>query len=149
MQPSRTPPPLDRMVQALNAHDLDAMVACFAHDYVNRTPAHPRRGFVGSGQVRTNWSQIFTAVPDVRAGLTRVAVAEQTVWSEWEISGTRADETAFLMRGVVIFEIPADIITAATFYLEPVEDRSGGPNQAVQRVIARPAPRRPHDPHRR
>ena len=135
MQPSRTSPPLDRLVQALNAHDLDAMVACFAHDYVNQTPAHPRRGFVGSEQVRTNWSQIFTAIPDVRAGLTRVAVAEQTVWSEWEISGTRADETAFVMRGVIIFEIPADTITAATFYLEPVEERSGGPDQAIQRVI--------------
>lgn len=135
MQPSHTSTPLDRMVQALNAHDLDAMVACFAHDYVNQTPAHPRRGFVGNEQVRTNWSQIFTAVPDVRASLTRVVVAEQTVWSEWELSGTRTDQTAFLMRGVVIFEIPADIITAATFYLEPAEDHSGGPDQAIQRVI--------------
>ena len=38
---------LQRLLVALNAHDLDALVACFADDYVNETPAHPRRGFRG------------------------------------------------------------------------------------------------------
>lgn len=135
----RIPPELDRLVQALNDHDLDAMVACFADDYVNHTPAHPARGFVGREQVRSNWAQIFAGVPDVRGSLIRTAADGETAWSEWELTGTRADSTAFLMRGVVIFQIPADTITAATFYLEPVEDSSGGPDQAVQDIVGHPS----------
>lgn len=139
MSALQVPPVLGRLIQALNAHDLDAMVACFEVDYVNYTPAHPARGFVGREQVRRNWAQIFARVPDVRGSLTRTAVDGETVWSEWELTGTRADSTAFLMRGVVIFQIPAETIAAAAFYLEPVEDLSGGPDQAVQRVIGNPS----------
>lgn len=135
----QVPPALDRLVQALNDHDVDAMVACFAEDYVNRTPAHPARGFVGREQVRRNWAQIFARVPDVRGSLVRVAVDGESAWSEWELTGTRADSTAFLMRGVVIYRIRADTIAAATFYLEPVEDLRGGPDQAVQDVVGGPS----------
>lgn len=46
---------IERLLQATNGRDLDALVACFAEDYVNDTPAHPARGFRGSAQVRRNW----------------------------------------------------------------------------------------------
>ena len=142
MTDRQTTSALDRLISALNGHDLEAMVACFADDYVNHTPAHPARGFVGREQVRRNWAQIFAGVPDVRASLTRTAVDGTTVWSEWELAGTRADSTAFLLRGVVIFQIPDEVITAATFYLEPVEHLSGGPDQTIQRVVTDPSPSR-------
>ena len=32
-----------RLERATNARDLDAVVACFARDYRNDTPAHPDR----------------------------------------------------------------------------------------------------------
>jgi hypothetical protein len=139
MTDRQIPSALDRLISALNGHDLAAMVACFADDYVNHTPAHPASGFVGPEQVHRNWAQIFASVPDVHASLTRTAVDGQTVWSEWELAGNRADSTAFLLRGVVIFQIPAEVIAAATFYLEPVEHLSGGPDQAIQRVVADPS----------
>ena len=47
---------LERLLKAVNAHDLDGLVSCFAGDYVNETPAHPQRGFRGSGQFRTNYT---------------------------------------------------------------------------------------------
>lgn len=47
---------LDQLQEAVNAHDLDGIVACFALDYRNETPAHPMRGFVGRDQVRTTRS---------------------------------------------------------------------------------------------
>ena len=53
---------LERLVHATNSRDIDAVVACFAPDYVNVTPAHPARGFVGADQVRRNWTQIFAGV---------------------------------------------------------------------------------------
>jgi ketosteroid isomerase-like protein len=139
-----SPPPLDRLVHALNGHDLEAMVACFAAEYVNFTPAHPARGFVGRDQVRRNWAQIFDSVPDVRAELIRTAVDGEVVWSEWEMTGTRRDSAPFLMRGVVIFKVRAGTIEAATFYLEPVEHHSGGPDQAVQRVVGDPSTSKEH-----
>ena len=50
---------VDRLVRATNAHDVDAVAACFAEDYENETPVHPARGFRGREQVRKNWEQIF------------------------------------------------------------------------------------------
>jgi ketosteroid isomerase-like protein len=126
---------LERLLRALNGHDLDGMVACFADDYVNETPAHPQRGFRGSEQVRTNWTQIFAGVPDLRARVPRAAADGDTLWTEWDISGTRPDGTAFLMRGVVIFGVTDDALTSARFYLEPVEETSGDVNAHTRRVV--------------
>ena len=126
---------VDRLVHALNDHDLDGMLSCISASYVNDTPAHPERGFVGRDQVGSNWAQIFAGVPDVHAVVTRIAVDHETVWSEWEITGTRTDCTPLLMRGVVIFRTAGNTIAAATFYLEPVEHLTGGAEHAVQRVV--------------
>ena len=115
---------LDRLLGAVNAHDLDGLVGCFAPDYVNETPAHPNRGFRGAGQVRTNWAQIFAGVTDLRAAVLRSAVDGETVWTEWDMRGTRPDRSAFLMRGVVVFGVTGQAITSGRFYLEPVEEAS-------------------------
>jgi ketosteroid isomerase-like protein len=125
---------LSRLVAAVNGHDLDGLVACFADDYVNETPAPPQRGFRGSEQVRRNWTQIFGSVPDIQADLPRTALDGSTAWTEWEMWGTRADGADFRMRGVVIFTIPDDLITSARFYLEPVEQSSGDIDAATRRV---------------
>jgi ketosteroid isomerase-like protein len=116
---------VERLHKAINAHDLEAMVACFADDYVNEWPAHPQRGFRGSDQVRRNWSQIFAGVPDLRARLPRMVVDGDTVWTEWEIVGTRRDGAAHLMRGVSIFGVAQGRLAWVRFYLEPVEEISG------------------------
>src|SRR5687768_15877237 len=99
----RTEKILSELVAATNAHDLDALVACFAPDYRNDTPAHPSRSFTGSEQVRRNWTRMFAAIPDLRAEITRSAVDGGVAWTEWELSGTRRDGTEHLMRGVMIF----------------------------------------------
>ena len=116
---------VERLLAAINAHDLEAMVACFADDYVNEWPAHPQRGFHGGEQVRRNWSQIFAGVPDLRARLPRMVVDGDTVWAEWDIAGTRRDGAAHLMRGVSIFGVAEGSLAWVRFYLEPVEETSG------------------------
>ena len=130
-----TAPVLGRLLEAVNSHDLDSLVSCFADDYVNETPAHPRRGFLGCEQVRRNWRQIFAGVPDISAQLPRTTVDGATVWTEWEMSGAAADAAPFLMRGVVIFGVVNDTIKSARFYLEPVDESSGDINAATRRVL--------------
>jgi ketosteroid isomerase-like protein len=121
-------------VSATNAHDLDALTACFAENYVNVTPVHPAQGFTGPAQVGRNWAQLFAAIPDLRAELLATAVDGRTVWSEWELHGTRRDGTAHLMRGVIVFTVADDAIAAARFYLEPVSDGGAGIDETIARV---------------
>jgi len=112
------------------------LVSCFAEDYVNETPVHPQRGFRGSDQVRTNWAQIFAGVPDMKAAVLRRAESDGQVWTEWDMSGSRGEDGGpFLMRGVVIFGIRADVISSARFYLEPAEEASGDVDAHTRRVV--------------
>jgi ketosteroid isomerase-like protein len=127
------------LAQATNEHDLDAIVACFAEGYLNETPAHPERGFRGKEQVRRNWEQILTGVPDLTARILAVIENADTVWSEWQMIGTRRDGSAHEMRGVIIFSVDAGLISTARFYLEPVERTSGTVDDAVRRVLTPPA----------
>lgn len=126
---------IDRLLRAVNEHDLEGLVSCFAHDYVNETPVHPLRSFTGNDQVRRNWSQIFGGVRDIDAAIIRRAETADLVWTEWDMSGTRSEDgSSFLMRGVVIFGIRGDLISSARFYLEPAEEASGDVNAHAQRV---------------
>jgi hypothetical protein len=135
--PSTTDPAatLRSLVDATNAHDIDAIVACFAPAYRNETPVHPARGFTGNEQVRENWTQILTAIPDLCAEVVASAVSGETVWSEWEHRGTRPDGTAHQMRGVIVFTVNGGLITSARFFLEPVDASDTGVDAAVQRQI--------------
>ena len=127
---------VERLSHATNDHDLEALVACFATDYHNETPAHPERGFVGNEQVRKNWAQIFSAVPDLTAKVLRCTAEGDTVWTEWEHRGTRPDGSPHVMRGVVIFGITDGLAAWARFYLEPVQEGAGGVDEAVRHQVA-------------
>ena len=132
---------VERLCAATNAHDLDALVGCFATDYRNETPAHPDRGFTGRDQVRRNWEQIFAAVPDLTAQVVRSAVDGDTAWTEWEHRGTRHDGSQHLMRGVVIFGVRGAVAEWARFYLEPVQPDGDNADAAVRHQLAPGGPR--------
>lgn len=127
---------VDRLVRATNEHDLEGIVACFAEDYRNETPAHPARGFVGRDRVRLNWQAILASVPDVEVEVVAAAAAGARVWSEWEHRGTRPDGTIHRLRGVIVFEIEDDLIAGARFFLEPVHD-DGNVATAITRQVER------------
>jgi ketosteroid isomerase-like protein len=124
-----------RLETATNAHDLEALVGCFAADYVNETPVHPARGFSGREQVRDNWRTIFAGVPDVSAVVLGSASAGDVVWSEWEMSGHRRDGGPHLMRGVILFTVADGLATRARFYLEPVDHGSADATAAVRSAV--------------
>jgi ketosteroid isomerase-like protein len=124
-----------RLLDRTTAHDLEGLVACFAPDYRNQTPAHPSRSFTGRDQVRRNWEQIFAFVPDLTAEVVRFTVHDDVVWSEWEHRGTRRDGSPHLMRGVAIFGVRDSMAAWARFYLEPVDDDGVGVDAAVRRHV--------------
>jgi ketosteroid isomerase-like protein len=97
---------LERLATAVSRHDVDAVEGCFAPGYRNELPAHPAQGFTGRDQVRRNWEQIFTFVPDITARVVRRACDGDVVWSEWEMTGARRAGTAHQMAGVIVFGGP-------------------------------------------
>jgi ketosteroid isomerase-like protein len=128
---------LERLLSATNDHDLEALVDCFALDYVNQTPAHPARGFVGREQVRRNWEKIFFFVPDMRTEFVEATFDGPTVWTERIMRATRRDGSAHQMAGVVVFEIVDDAASRARFFLEPVEETTGSVDDAVRSQVVR------------
>src|SRR5260370_42351210 len=77
----------ERMIQAANRHDLDAMVACFAPDFRSEQPLHPERDFTGQAGVRKNWSFFFTTVPDIQVDILNEVEEGDTVWAELHTHG--------------------------------------------------------------
>lgn len=128
---------IDRLHRALNAHDLDVFVGCFAPDYQSTFPAHPDRAFSGYEQVRANWSQMFSAVTDLKAELLRAIVDGETVWTEWDWSGTLPEGAPYHMRGVTVMGIRDDRVAWARLYMEPVERSGAGIDAAVRTLTGR------------
>jgi ketosteroid isomerase-like protein len=126
---------LDRLRQATNAHDLDALAACFHVDFDSTFPAHPERAFRGQAQMRQNWEQIFAAVPDIESHMVRSAANEGTAWAEWEWHGTRRDGAPFAMRGVTIQGVRDGKIAWARLYMEPVQAGGPGAEDGVRQVL--------------
>jgi ketosteroid isomerase-like protein len=126
---------VERIRDAINAHDLDDLVDAFDSDVVSETPAHPQRTFRGADQVRRNWEQIFAGVPDLHADLLGEVARGDTVWSEWDWRGTRRDGSAHRMRGVTILRVKEARAVSVRFYMEPVEEHGPGSGEAARRII--------------
>lgn len=124
-----------RLLSAMNAHDLDAFVACFAPDYVSRQPAHPNRAFQGSDQVRKNWHGVFSGIPDFTAELLLSAEVEDGVEvSEWRWHGRHTDGAPFAMQGMVVTGVRRDKITWQRLYVEPIEQGGSDIDEMVQQT---------------
>ncbi|MEO8437134.1 MAG: nuclear transport factor 2 family protein [Chloroflexota bacterium] len=129
-----------RLRDAMNVHDLEALVDVFDPDVVSETPAHPQRTFRGADQVRRNWEQIFAGVPDLRAELLDVVSHGDTVWAEWDWHGTRRDGSPHRMRGVTILRVKGARADSVHFYMEPVDVDGVGPDAAVRQIITGSGP---------
>jgi ketosteroid isomerase-like protein len=124
---------MHRLLIAMNAHDLDAFVACFAPDYESEQPAHPNRSFRGRDQVRKNWEGVFAGVPDISATLVMSASTGDGVEvGEWRWQGTHTDGSLFAMRGVIVAGVDQHEITWGRLYMEPVEQDGADIDEMVQ-----------------
>ncbi len=107
-----------KMEAAINAHDIDAFVNCFALDFVGEHPVHPERNLIGAEQVRKNWTALFAQVPDIQAKLITHTIADELGWSEWHWQGNQTNGTELDMRGVVVVGLRENTIAWARLYME-------------------------------
>jgi len=131
---------MERLLAAMNAHDIDAFVACFAPDYRSEQPAHPGRAFSGDEQVRENWTGVFAGVPDFYAELLASATtADGVEIGEWRWEGTHVDGAPFAMRGMTVMGIEDGRLAWGRLYMELMEQDGAGIEQMVQETY-RPPP---------
>ncbi|MGY1841790.1 MULTISPECIES: nuclear transport factor 2 family protein [unclassified Modestobacter] len=117
---------IDRLVDAVNRHDIDALTGCFAPAFECLWPAHPARSFTGRDQIRRNWESIFATFPDIQAVVAARAGAGDEVWAEWEFLGSGRDGARLHQRGVIVVVVDDDVIARSRFYLEPVDPQLTG-----------------------
>ena len=122
---------LEQLHNAMNQHDLEAMLRLFDPDYRSEQPIHPNRGFGGKEQVRKNWSAIFESFPDFEAALLRHTADGGTVWSEWHWTATGLN-----MAGVTLLGVEENRIVWGRLYMEPIEEAGENIDEAVTRMTA-------------
>jgi ketosteroid isomerase-like protein len=114
-------PLLERMRAALDAHDLDTFVDFFREDYVGERPRHPGSPMSTREDVRTNWAEVISDVPDLHVEVLAAVEDGNTIWSEWRAYGTARSGAMLELRGVIIFGVQDDQVAWSRMYLEPVE----------------------------
>jgi ketosteroid isomerase-like protein len=115
---------IDRMLQALNDHDLEGAAGLIHENYRSEQPLHPQMAFVGRARMRANWEAMFAGIPDFKAELCRSVTDGDWTWSEWHWTGTSIEGKPLDSRGVTLFQIRDDQIVAGRLYMEDV-DREG------------------------
>ena len=116
----------ERMIQAANRHDLEAMVGCFASDFRSEQPFYPERDFTGQAGVRKNWSFFFSTIPDMQIEILNEVAEGDTVWAELHYHGMQTDGKQFTVRGVTLSRIQANQITWTRLYIEEVKELHRG-----------------------
>ena len=112
---------LERMRAALDAHDLDTFVEFFREDYVGERPRHPGSPMSSREDVRRNWAEVISDVPDLRVDVPAAIEDGDTIWSEWRAYGTARSGAMLELRGVIIFGIQDGLVAWSRMYMEPVE----------------------------
>lgn len=130
MIPGSDPDPLaviERLIEAINRHDLEAFLACVAPDSQRTQPLHPDRTCHGREQVRQNWTAVFAGMPDVQWTVLQGAVNGDTAWIEVRAHGTRTSDGASLdLGGVLIQKVRNGQIVAAQIYFDEIATTGTG-----------------------
>jgi ketosteroid isomerase-like protein len=115
---------LERMVDAFNAHDLDAIMALFADDCVFESPRGPEawgRRFQGQSAVREGLGARFTTIPDVHYGDGSHFVSGDRGVSEWTLTGTTTEGTRLNVRGCDLWTFRDDKVVVKNSFWKIVE----------------------------
>ncbi len=107
---------------AINRHDVEGVVGCFAPNYQSEQPFHPERAFTGSDVVRKNYEFLFTNIPDIHGDILNLVVDGENVWIEQHLQGTKLDGTRFILKGVILAVVQSGVISSARLYMEQIQE---------------------------
>jgi ketosteroid isomerase-like protein len=122
--PKVTVETLQRLLEAFNAHDIDAVMAFFTDDCVLEMPRGPDpwgRRLEGQERVREGLESRFAGIPDVHYGEDRHWVAGDRGCSEWLLTGTTTQGEKIEVRGCDLFEFRAGKTVRKDSYWKIVE----------------------------
>jgi ketosteroid isomerase-like protein len=115
---------LQRLADAFNAHDLDAVMGFFADDPVLELPCGPHpwgRRFQGREEVRAGLASRFAGIPG-RPLRRRPSLGQRRPGcSEWLLTGTTLQGERVEVRGCDLFEFEGDKIARKDSYWKLVE----------------------------
>ena len=117
---------LKQVLDAFNAHDLDAVMQFFVDDCVLEMPRGPDPWglrFEGRDRVREGLAGRFAGIPDVHYGADRHWVCGDRGCSEWLLTGTTAAGDRIEVRGCDLFEFRDGKIARKDSYWKIVEGR--------------------------
>ncbi len=115
---------LGQLLDAFNAHDLDAVMGFFVDDCVFEMPRGPNpwgRRFEGRDRVREGLATRFAGIPDVHYGESRHWVSGSRGCSEWLRTGTTTQGERINVRGCDLFEFRDGKIARKDSYWKIVE----------------------------
>ena len=117
---------VERLIRALNDHDIDAVVDCFDPLYHTEQPVHPERAYRGREQIHKEWSDTLKRLPDFKAKVIRMLTDKDTVWTEWSWTGTQRDKKRSELVGVAIYAVRNNRFIWGRAYMEPVQKLGTG-----------------------
>ena len=115
---------MERVLDAFNRHDLDAIMAFFADDATLDMPrgADPWGSrYVGKAAVRQGLAARFTGIPDVRYSEDRHWVCGNYGVSEWLLTGTTSAGERLAVRGCDHWEFRDGLIARKDSYWKIVD----------------------------
>ena len=115
---------LTAILDAFNAHDLDAIMSFFADDCSLDMPRGPEpwgRRFVGRAAVREALASRFAGLPDVHYGDARHWVCGDMAVSEWLLTGTTPEGRPVRVRGCDHWEFRGGKVVRKDSYWKLVE----------------------------
>ncbi len=119
-----TTPSLQGLLDAFNAHDVDAIMSFFTADCVFDTPRGPAPGghrLVGKEQVRKGFQARFDGIPDIAYREARHFTCGDRGVSEWTIHGTQTTGEPIEVRGCDLFEFTDGRISRKDSYWKIVD----------------------------
>ena len=121
---SAATPSLQALLDAFNAHDIEAVMSFFTEDCVfdmPRGPAPGGRRLTGKRQVRAGVQSRFDGTPHVQYGDDRHWTCGDRGVSEWTIRGTQATGEPIEVRGCDLFEFTDGRISRKDSYWKIID----------------------------
>jgi steroid delta-isomerase-like uncharacterized protein len=105
---------------ALNRHEVDAMMALMSDDCVfeNTFPAPDGTRYQGQAAVRGFWEEFFTNSPQAYIEIEEIFALNERGVIRWRYRWTNADATEGHVRGVDVFRIANDKIIEKLSYVK-------------------------------